>query len=294
MATKAPYCSNLKSSSADGGRPSRGLGGSGMRFFFLGTGAAFTVAEANFQSNAILEDDAGRRLLIDCGTDARRALAAAGLTGADVDAVYISHLHGDHIGGLEWLGLSRYFSPESARPRLILAETLVTPLWHDSLKGGMASLPHGPARLEDFFTVEPVPERGSFLFGTARLTLVPVAHIRSGGTVMRSHGLMIEAPGQTIFFTSDCLHQPERLAPAYRDADLIFQDCDTGPAPTGAHAHFEELRTLPEAIRARMWLYHYADGPLPDARGAGFAGFVRPRRVFALERGEPETDHADT
>ena len=27
-----------------------------------------------------------------------------GLGYADIDAVYISHLHADHVGGLEWLG----------------------------------------------------------------------------------------------------------------------------------------------------------------------------------------------
>ena len=263
-----------------------------MRFFFLGTGAAFTVAEDNFQSNAILEDEAGRRLLIDCGTDARRALAAAGLRRADIDAVYVSHLHGDHIGGLEWLGLSSYFTPDAPRPRLIVAETLVTPLWHESLKGGMAALPHGPARLEDFFDVEAVPDHGAFTFGAARLSLVPVAHIRSGWTVMRSFGLMIEIAGRTVFFSSDCLNQPEALAPVYGAADLIFQDCDTGPAPTSAHAHFDELRTLPDDIRARMWLYHHGDGPLPDACAAGFAGFARPGQVFDLGADGNAANHA--
>ncbi len=253
-----------------------------MRLFFLGTGAAFTVAEDNFQSNAILQDNDGRCLLIDCGTDARRALKAAGLTRADLDGVYLSHLHADHAGGLEWLGFSSYFDPAAAPPPLYLAESLVTPLWHDTLKGGMGALNHGPARIEDYFDVRPVPVDGAFFFGGARLTPVPVTHIRYGRSEMMSTGLMIEAPDGPVLFTSDCLFQPEALMPAYQRARLIFHDCDTGPAPNGAHAHFDQLRTLPDAVRARMWLYHHADGPLPDARAAGFAGFARPGQVFEL------------
>ncbi|CAA9435206.1 MAG: Ribonuclease Z, partial [uncultured Phycisphaerae bacterium] len=74
--------------------------GPNMKLTFLGTGSAFTLA--NYQSNMLLEDS-GKRLLIDCGGDARHAMAAAGYKAADVDALYVSHLHADHIGGIEWL-----------------------------------------------------------------------------------------------------------------------------------------------------------------------------------------------
>jgi hypothetical protein len=29
-----------------------------------------------------------------------------------------------------------------------------------------------------------------------------------------------------------------------------------------------------------MWLYHYQDGPLPDAKADGFAGFVNQGQTF--------------
>ncbi|MBB4313486.1 MBL fold metallo-hydrolase [Roseospira marina] len=251
-----------------------------MRFYFIGTGSAFTLADDNFQSNAVLEADDGRRLLIDCGTDARRALKALGLGREDIHAIYISHLHGDHVGGLEWFGFTSYFCPGSHRPELFLAEDLVGPLWDNSLKAGMAALDFGWARLETFFKVHSLATTGSFDFAGVRLDLVRLLHIRSGEAEMWSYGLMIHAPTGPVLFTSDCLHQPDVLMPWYRAARLIFQDCDTGSRPGGAHAHYSHLCSLPAEIRARMWLYHVKDGPLPDAVADGFLGFVRPGQVF--------------
>lgn len=253
-----------------------------MQFYFIGTGAAFTVADDNFQSNAILEADDGRRLLIDCGTDVRRALKAAGLGRRDIDALYVSHLHGDHIGGMEWFGFTNYFCPETPRPDLFVAEPMAGPLWDNALKAGMEALDFGRGRLEDYFTVHAVPPQGRFHFGGVALDLVPLLHIRAGNAEMWSYGVMINAPNGPVLMTTDCLFQPEALMPAYRRARLIFQDCDTGSKPGGAHAHYDQLVSLPPDIRAKMWLYHYADGPLPDAVADGFLGFVRPRQMFDL------------
>ncbi len=69
-----------------------------MRLIFLGTGSAFTLE--NYQSNMLVESPEGL-LLIDCGGDARHSLARQGWTALDITDIYISHLHADHIGGLE-------------------------------------------------------------------------------------------------------------------------------------------------------------------------------------------------
>lgn len=51
------------------------------------------------------------RLLIDAGADVRHALKGIGLTSDDIDGVYISHPHNDHIGGMEYMGLTTLFNP---------------------------------------------------------------------------------------------------------------------------------------------------------------------------------------
>jgi ribonuclease BN (tRNA processing enzyme) len=86
------------------------------KMIFLGSGSAFTMK--NRQSNAILIDSENKKsLLIDCGTDIRHSLAKINYSHRDISAVYISHAHADHAGGLEWLGFCSYFVPivKSAR-----------------------------------------------------------------------------------------------------------------------------------------------------------------------------------
>ena len=91
-----------------------------MSIAFLGVGSAFTSAK-DYQSNLLITAQSGKKMLIDCGSDARFSLAEWGLENniekLDIDAVYISHLHADHIGGLEWLAFSTYFNPNIPKPK---------------------------------------------------------------------------------------------------------------------------------------------------------------------------------
>ena len=67
-----------------------------MRFCSLGSGSGgnATVVETTCGART-------SRVLIDCGFSARELetrLARAGLQSADLDAVFITHEHGDHVG----------------------------------------------------------------------------------------------------------------------------------------------------------------------------------------------------
>ncbi len=71
-----------------------------------------------WQSNFLIEFDmpgkrgkSPYRLLIDAGADVRHALKNLELSSNDIDGVYISHPHNDHIGGMEYLGLTSLFNP---------------------------------------------------------------------------------------------------------------------------------------------------------------------------------------
>lgn len=76
------------------------------------------------------------RLLLDAGGDIRHALKGVGLTSADIDGVYVSHPHNDHIGGMEYLSLTTMFNPfytkskrEWLGPQFIADKLFLEPEW---------------------------------------------------------------------------------------------------------------------------------------------------------------------
>lgn len=247
---------------------------------FLGTGAAFTVGVDNYQSNMLLTHENGSTLLIDCGTDARHALHELGKSYRDIDEVYISHLHADHMGGLEWLGFTRRFDESCDRPILHLSEQIAKDIWEKSLSGTMSSVEGEITTLDSYFDVRPVPENGSFKWQGIEFTLVQTIHIMNGYALSPCHGLFFKINGTAIYITADTQFTPHLLTRMYEDADIIFHDCETSPIHSNVHAHYTELVDLDDATKQKMWLYHYNPGPRPDAEAAGFRGFVKKGQRF--------------
>jgi ribonuclease BN (tRNA processing enzyme) len=73
----------------------------GVRVQFLGTGGPFG-AGGRFQS-CILIEHGGERYLLDCGMTSLAAMAGVGIEPRTIDAVLVTHLHGDHVGGVPLL-----------------------------------------------------------------------------------------------------------------------------------------------------------------------------------------------
>ena len=270
---------------------------------FVGVGGAFSMK--NWQSNMLFTHterkwnlvdnqlapepvDRVRRMLLDCGTDIRFSLKELGLGAKDIDDLYISHCHADHIGGMEWLGFSRYFSP-GTKPNLYINERLAEALWHNSLKGGMASHQGVLLTLDSFFEkVNRIPKNSYFVWGDRSFQLVQTVHYMDGYEIVPSYGLLVSSsqPDYEAFITTDTQFCPRQIEDFYKRANIIFQDCETydltGKIRSGVHAHYLDLKTLPPDIKQKMWLYHYNDGELPDAVADGFAGFIQKGQSFDL------------
>jgi ribonuclease BN (tRNA processing enzyme) len=77
---------------------------------FAGSGDAFGSG-GRFQSCIHVRDSRSTSsMLLDCGATSLTALKSLGMSPADVSTVVISHLHGDHFGGLPFLILDGQFS----------------------------------------------------------------------------------------------------------------------------------------------------------------------------------------
>lgn len=254
-----------------------------MKLLFLGAGSGLGTDPDNFQSNMMLLADNGKKLLIDCGTDIRFSLNKANYQVEDIDAVYISHLHADHIGGLEWFALQQKFVCHK-KPDLIIHETLEQMLWEHSLSGGLKTLEGQDATLQDYFKVHTVADNQIYEWEGVQLNLIKTVHIHSNGELMPSYGLDMSYKSKNFFITADTQFIPEVFKPYYQKADLVFHDCETSRTPSGVHAHFNQLYSLSSEIKAKTWLYHYndMDNKLPDAQAHGFLGFVHSGQIIDL------------
>lgn len=264
----------------------------------IGIGGAFT--EEDFHTNFLLEDGT-HKLLIDCGSDVRHALRnIKDVNIYDIDSVYVSHLHGDHCGGLEWLGFRTYFDPSAPKVKLHVSEVLADDLWSKVLSGGMASIQGKVTNIDDFFDVNRVKLNKGFEFAGANIKLVQTCHFMNGYYIVPSFGLLIEYNGYKAFITTDTQFAPEQIFDFYEEADVIIQDCETlFTAPSNSpscdaiksrvHAHYNDLKTLPDNIKAKMCLCHYGDNVIKnqkvfdeDAKKNGFLGFLRAGDIIDL------------
>ena len=256
-----------------------------MKLIFVGSGSAFTLE--NYQSNMLIEADNGARLLIDCGMDIRFGLKELGLNYKNIDSVYISHLHSDHVGGMEWLGFTRKFDSRCTKPKLYISRYIKNELWSNVLSGGMLSLQGEVADLDTYFEVHSIPRNQGFVWQGVDFQLVQAIHIMSGFHLVPSFGLLFSIKGIKTFLTTDTQFSPTQINDFYDMADLILHDCETTQYKSKVHAHYQELRTLPDKVKKKMWLYHYQDGKLPDAPSDGFLGFVKKGQVF--DYNDPKT-----
>ncbi|RTL11408.1 MAG: MBL fold metallo-hydrolase [Neisseriaceae bacterium] len=250
-----------------------------MKLTFLGVSSALSVGYKNFHSNMLVESaDTDQKLLIDCGGDVRHSLYELGFSAADIDAVYISHLHADHVGGLEWLAFSKFFVEQNKLP-LYISTDQKQALWDHVLSGGMSTLEESNSTLETFFKLRST-ESNKFIWSGRDFELIKVPHSYSNHELLPSYGLFVSGSKLNIFITTDTRFAPDVLNEAYERADIIFHDCETSSHFSKQHAHYTQLVTLPFHIKQKMWLYDYNDVSLPDAVSDGFKGFVTRGQVF--------------
>lgn len=249
-----------------------------MKLTFIGTGSAFTVGQENYHSNMILESNSQERLLIDCGSDARLALNELNLSYKDIQSVYISHLHADHCGGLEWLAFTTFFNPTCSKPHLYLHPDLKDSLWR-ILSVSLNPFQNKKIDLSTFFEVHQI-ENAKFTWNQHDFRIFPTVHIKQDSNLMPCYGVIVKGDDKTILITADTQYTPETLLPLYREVDIIFHDCEISPERSGVHARYEELTELSPEIKKKIWLYHYHPLPLHDARVDGFKGFAKKGQSF--------------
>lgn len=257
---------------------------------FTGTGNAWSKPPVNYNTNAIIRVNA-HAWLLDCGLLCPLALNSMNVSLADIDGVFVSHLHGDHVLGLEELFFTNFFGHQR-RIRLYLPNGLLSrysgiegsDIWENCLRGAMESTAFDGHRehqlmLEDYADVEVFePHRPYEIFGL-RCEIFPVIHVRH----RPSYGMILDG---RVAYTSDCTFSRERIDSLLnRGVETIFHEVTFAPPwPGTVHTSFQELADLPRDIAERIILMHYGDDtPETSFRAAEDLGFRIARRGIVYD-----------
>jgi ribonuclease BN (tRNA processing enzyme) len=235
-----------------------------MRLTIAGSGDAFGSG-GRFQTCLLLET-AKATLMVDCGASSPVALNVRNVRFGDVDAVILSHLHGDHFGGLPFLLVDAQLGSRRDRPLTIAGP----PGTAARLTAALEVFFPGATQKEwrfPFQIVEIEPGQPVDLLGH-RIETTEVVH-RSGAP---STALRI-ADGARVFAYSGDTEWTEALVPVAAGADLFVVECYSHTVNIPGHLCWDILRArLPDLTARRIVVTHMSPAMLAhvgDIRAAG-------------------------
>lgn len=235
---------------------------------FLGVGSALSPELGS--ASAVIERDGEPLLMIDCGQEALSAYLAR--YGGPPMALYLTHVHLDHVAGMERLFVRHWFD-ESLRGRArIFAAAPLVPLLQGRIADYPGVLAEGGVNYWDAFQLVPFT-RGFWLDGLWFDAFGTRHH--DPGT---SFGLCLRG---SVAYTGDTRPIPEVLAHVADHGELVAHDC--GLVGNPSHTGLDDLeREYPSALRERLLLYHY--GSTDDAATLAAHGYrvAQPGEAYPL------------
>jgi ribonuclease BN (tRNA processing enzyme) len=173
-----------------------------MRIKFLGVGEAFDEDLSNTSIWVRTAEDLGRSsILLDCGFTAPTAFWKSCRDPDDLDAVWISHFHGDHFFGLPAL-LTRFQEMKRKKTLLVLGQPSIDRIVTQTVELAYPSM------------------LSKFTYDIHFLEIEPGKTLEAAGLAWRSavngHGqkdfaIRIESGGKSVFYSGDGLATDESV-----------------------------------------------------------------------------------
>lgn len=198
---------------------------------FLGCGDAFGDG-GRFQARLLLEGGTAP-LMLDSGATSLVAMKQAGVDPSSIGFIAISHLHGDHFGGIPFLILDGQFNrrelpvvvagPTGAKTRVLAAMEVLFP---------------GSSTVERRFPLEFIEmEPGRpVTFGPA--TVTPFEALHASGAPSLS--LRVEYAGKVIGYSGDT-EWTDTLVEVARDTDLFVCEAYHAERPVRFHLEYAAI-----------------------------------------------------
>jgi len=213
-----------------------------MKLHILGCGDAFGSG-GRLQSSYLIEAS-DRLFLLDCGPTALLALKRAGFDPRRLDAILISHLHGDHFGGLPFFLIDYLYRQPKNDPLLIAGppgtETKVRQLFNLMYGGATDDKELPPTIFQVLQPDQPAQVAGIDIFPFR------VPH----QTQMISLALKVSYQGKQMLFSGDSLWTESFIDHA-RGVDLFLCECSFYREQPGMHVNYQVLQANLSRLQCR-------------------------------------------
>ena len=225
-----------------------------MRLTIIGCGDAFG-AGGRLQTSFHVRSSAST-FLIDCGTSTLIGMRRLGLQPNDIESVFVTHLHGDHFGGLPWLLVDAIYVSNRTRPLAVAGPKGIAARFTTAAETLYPDITAAKRNFE--LTFIEYEERKPLAIGAVSATPYEVKH-PSGAP---PYALRFELDGKVLAFTGDT-GWVEALLPVARGADLFISECFQYDLTLPIHLDYATIEANYERLAAkRVLLTHMGEAML--------------------------------
>ena len=229
----------------------------GVELRCLGTGDAFGSG-GRLPTATLLSASEGR-LLVDCGPATLPALRAAAVDPNAIDAILLTHLHGDHFGGVPFFLMDAHYAAARDRPLVVAGPAGAA----SAIGRALEILFPGSGGLAPRFAVTYLEWRDGegVGVGPARATPREVRH----SSHTPCYGLRVELGGRVVAFSGDT-EWADALVGLASGADVFLCECSGYDSAPPGHLDFLTLEQhRPDLACRRLLLTHLGDDMLARA-----------------------------
>ena len=228
-----------------------------MQVTFVGSGDAF--GSGGRFNTCFRVTSSAATILIDCGASSLIAMNRLGIDRNSIGAIILSHLHGDHFGGLPFFLLECQFVSRRKEPLIIAGPPGLEPRVRQICEAMFPGSSDNRRSFEVHF-IEITPHRPLDICGFVVESL-EVIH-PSGAP---STGLRLAADGKLLAYSGDT-EWTDSIIDIARDADLFICECYTKDTIVPYHLNHRLLMEKRPLITARRMILTHMSSEMLLAR----------------------------